>query len=141
MAMSKKKVMFIAVVCVLFCGLSVAALAGPWGNGTIIQVRGSGDAYFVVNGYAAKVPSGKVFKCMGLNKNRNAKVTESELAAMPKTAFLIRGSDGKVYRVDGDIRRYVSSKAVFHSKGFNESEIIEVNDGVFSCIPEGPPIK
>lgn len=139
--MGKKMIILAAAMGILLSGLAAAALAGPWGNGTIVQVRGSGDAYFVVNGYAAKVPSGKVFDCMGLRKNRSAKVTEGELAAMPKTAFLIRGGDGKVYRVDGDIRRHVSSKQAFRSKGFNEAEVIQVNDKVLSCIPEGPPIK
>ena len=60
---------------------------------------------------------------------------------MPKTVFLIRGYDHKVYRVNGNIRRLVPNAQVFKKLALKEQQIIEVSDLTINCIKEGPPLQ
>lgn len=115
--------------------------AASWKNGTILQIQGAPEIYYVINGYAAHVPSMTVYNCMGLSKYRQATITSGELKQMPKTAFLIKGGGDRIFRVDGEYRRHVPNLQVFRKKGFNEQEIINVSDNVLRCIPEGPPLR
>lgn len=109
-------------------------------NGTVFNVPGAPELYLSINGYAAHIPSMRVYQCMGLEKNRSAKVSQHQLNAMPKTAFLIRGSDRRIYRVDGEIKRHVPNLKVFRKKGFNEGQVIDTSDRAVACIAEGPPL-
>jgi len=133
-----RKILVFVGVWLLFVGASSPAYS--FENGTILHVADSPELYFVVNGYAAPIPSQKVFDCLGLKKNRKARISRGQLDGMPKTAFLIRGSDRQLYRVDGDYRRLVPNKKVYHKKGFNENEVIGVQDGALMCLPKGPPL-
>lgn len=111
-------------------------------NGTVLNVEGAPGFYLYVNGYASPIPSPDVYQCMGLwkKKTRNVKISKQQLDSMPKTAFLIRGSDRKVYRVDGSTRRLVPNAEVFRKLAFNEREVIDVADNTINCIKEGPPL-
>ena len=112
-------------------------------NGTVLNVKGSPAYFLYINGYASLIPSPEVYQCLGLWKERTpkTKISQQQLDSMPKTAFLIRGSDRKVYRVNGKIRRLVPNGEVFKKLGFNEKEIIEVTDSAINCINEGPPLQ
>ena len=116
--------------------------AADFKNGTVLNVKGSPAYYLYNNGYAPLIPSPEVFQCMGLwkDKTRTVEISKQQLDSMPKSAFLIRGSDRKVYRVDGTIRRHVPNAQVFKKLAFNEREVIEVSDITVNCIKEGPPL-
>lgn len=128
-------------LCLLVFATTAMAATQYWKNGTVLRVEGSPDIYYYHNGYAEHVPSMKVFNCMGLSKYRSVTISHMELKSLPKSALLIRGSDQKVYRIDGEHKRHVPNLQVFRKKGFNEQEVIPVADGVIMCIPQGPPIR
>ncbi len=139
MEMLNKKVLL------LLLSVFAAGFANAAGleNGTVLNVKGSPAYFLYINGYASPIPSPEVYQCLGLWKDRTpkAKISQQQLDSMPKTAFLIRGSDRKVYRVNGSIRRLVPNGDVFKKLGFNEREIIEVADKSINCIKEGPPLQ
>lgn len=134
-----KKGLLLLVLSVFAAGIVNAASLE---NGMVLNVEGAPGYYIYVNGYASPIPSPEVYQCMGLwkKKTRNVKISKQQLDSMPKTAFLIRGSDRKVYRVDGSTRRLVPNAQVFKKLAFNEREIIEVADNTINCIKEGPPL-
>ncbi len=135
-----QKGLFLLVLSVFAAGIANAA---GLENGTVINVKGSPAYYLYVNGYAALIPSPEVYQCMGLWKDRTpkAKISQQQFESMPKTAFLIRGSDRKVYRVNDIIRRLVPNGEVFRKLGFKEQQITEVSDLTINCIKEGPPLQ
>ena len=110
-------------------------------NGTVLNVGGEKAFYYYINGYAAHIPSPPVYQCLELEKHPLVRITQAQLENMPKTAFLIRASDGQVYRVDGDTRRRVPNSDVFKKLGFNEEEVIDVTDEARNCIKNGPRLR
>ena len=140
MKMLNKGLLFLVFLSVFVDGIVNAA---GFKNGTVLILQEGLGYYYYINGYASVIPSPEVYQCMGLwkEKTRTAKITKQQLDSMPKTAFLIRGSDRKVYRVNGSIRRLVPNGEVFKKLGFNEREIIEVSDITIDCIKEGPPLQ
>ena len=110
-------------------------------NGVVLNVAGDSAYYLHINGYAAHIPSPAVYKCMELENSRIVKISRKQLDNMPKTAFLIRGSSNRVYRVTGDTKRHVPNQDVFKRLGFNELEIISVTDQALECIKLGPPLQ
>lgn len=131
---------FLACLVVLFLSTPVLSNAAMK-NGTIIQVSGSPALYYAINGYAAHIPSPRVYNCMQLNTHKRQTITPQQLNSMPKTAFLVKGSNNNIYRIDGEFRRHVPNMQVYRRLGFNEREIIHVSDSVISCIPKGPDLR
>lgn len=132
--------------CCLILGLTgfvgvAMALAGSYKNGTVIKVQGASEIYYYINGYAAHVPTPKIMICMGLEKHKTESITQAQLKGFPETEFLVRGSDGKIYLIDGNYRRHFPSQEVFRKRGFNERQVIQVRDSVLQCIPEGTPLR
>ena len=127
------------VLVLIVFAVGIANAAG-WKNGMVLNVQGGSGLYYYINGYAPLIPSPAVYQCMGLGK-RTVEITKQQLDSMLKTAFLIRGSDRKVYRVDGVTKRLVPNEQVFKKLGFNEREIIDVTDNVINCIKKGPPLQ
>ena len=124
------------------CILTIASLASAqFATGTQLQVPGDPAVYYVINGYATHVPSPTVYQCLNLAGHKAVSITRAQLNSMPKTAFLIQGGDGRVYRVDGDRKRHVPNMQVFKRLGFNNAEIIHLNPAMINCIPDGPALR
>ncbi len=121
---------------VLLCRPAMAGHA----NGTIIQVPGNERLYYVINGYAAHIPSPAVMQCLQLGKAGKVMVTQEELNKMPKSSFLVEGGDGKIYRVDGDVKRHVPNMDVFKKLGFNSSMVLHLPAAMVDCIRTGTPL-
>jgi hypothetical protein len=119
---------------------AAAAPAAMLKNGTVLHVVGSNEYYIYTNGYAAHIPSISIYKCLGLEQKNTVQISREKLNEMKKTAFLIRDSGQKIYRVDGDTKRHVPNIDVFKKLGFNESEVFTFPDNEVRCIPEGPPL-
>lgn len=134
----KKTAFFSLLAAVLL--YSAHAFAG-FPNGTVLQVTGNDALYYVINGYAAHIPSIKVFQCMRLDSRRKVMISQEQMQAMPRTAFLIEGGDGRIYRVDGEYKRHVPNLDVFRRLGFNDAEVIHISADMVNCIPKGPPLR
>ena len=80
-------------------------------------------------------------QCLQLGSRKKVMLAQEQLQAMPKTAFLIEGGDGRIYRVDGESRRHVPSQEVFRRLGFNDSEVIHISADMLNCLPKGPPLN
>jgi hypothetical protein len=110
-------------------------------SGTIIRVTGKPALYYVINGYAAHIPTMTVFKCMDLDRHRQVNVSQRQLRNMPKTALLIRGNNERIYLIDGESRRHITNIGAFRRLGFHEDEIISVDKRALRCIRKGPPLN
>jgi hypothetical protein len=136
--MSAIKTLLIAAAALLtFAG---ATNAGQLASGTLLNVPGDTALYFVINGYAAHVPSPKVSQCLQLPGHEVVKVTKAQLDAMPKTPFLVEGGDGKIYRVDGERKRLVPNMDVFNRLGFKNEQVMHLPAAMVNCIPDGTPL-
>lgn len=133
-----KTQLFFAILVVLL--LSCCPAYAQYNNGTIVQVIGDPALYYVINGYAAHIPSIKVFQCMQLERNKKVMITSEQLQSMPKTAFLIEGGDGKIYRVHEQYKRHIPNPQVFKKLKYNDAGVIHIPANQVSCIPDGPPL-
>lgn len=123
------------------CILALAGSASAQiASGTLLNVPGDTALYFVINGYAAHVPSVKVSQCLQLPGHEVQKVTRAQLDSLPKTSFLVEGGDGKIYRVDGDRKRLVPNMDVFKRLGFNDAQVMHLPAAMVNCIPDGTPL-
>ena len=135
--MSMIKTALIAFACLLtFAGSATAQIA----SGTLLNVPGDSALYFVINGYAAHVPSPAVSQCLQLPGHEVQKVTRAQLDTLPKTSFLVEGGDGKIYRVDGDRKRLVPNMDVFKRLGFKDAQVMHLPAAMVNCIPNGTPL-
>ena len=131
------KTALIACACLLtFAGSATAQVA----SGTLLNVPGDSALYFVINGYAAHVPSPKVYQCLQLPGHDVQKITRAQLDSLPKTSFLVEGGDGHIYRVDGDRKRLVPNMDVFKRLGFNDAQVMHLPAAMVNCIPNGTPL-
>ena len=120
--------------------LASFASAGGYDNGTIVKVAGDSALYYMINGYAAHVPSPAVFQCLALADHPVKIIGRDQLNAMAKASFLIEGGNGKIYRVDGDRKRWVPNLNVFKRLGFNDAQVIHMTPDMVNCIPEVTPL-
>ena len=144
--MKEETEMLRLMITVFFFLLSTATILSaqgflPFSNGTVVQVSGKDTLYYVINGNAAHIPSPAVFQCLQLDRNKKAMITKERLDALPKTDFVIEGGDGKIYKVDGDRKRHITSPGTLKRLGISDSVIINVSPNMANCIPDGPPIN
>jgi hypothetical protein len=134
----KKLTLFLLLAATLcFSGQAMAGYA----NGTVLQVSGDNALYYVINGYAALVPSPRVFQCLQLGSNQKVMINREQLQAMPRTAFLVQGGGNRIYRIDGEYKRLVPDMNTFRRLGFNNGEIIHLAPAMVDCIPKGPALR
>ncbi len=134
-----KKLTFFLLLTVALC-FSGQAIAG-YANGTVLQVSGDNALYYVINGYAALIPSPRAFQCLQLGGHKKVTVSREQLQAMPKTAFLIKGGDNRIFRIDGEQKRLVPDMNTFRRLGFNDGEVIHLPQAMVNCLPKGPALR
>jgi hypothetical protein len=135
-----RNVGFVSLLMAVFFAISTSGYAAM-NNGSLIQVPGSPSIYYLINGYAAHIPSVRVLECLRLKGKKIENISNDELNKLPKTAFLVKGSGNNIYRIDGESKRLVPNMQVFRRLGFNNDEIIHISDDMLNCIPKGPNLN
>ena len=136
--MKTLSVYILLLLSTLFLG-SEPAVAGH-ANGTILQVPGNERLFYVINGFAAHIPSPAVMRCLRLSDAHKVMISQEEINRMPKSPFLIEGGDGKIYRVDGDVKRHVPNLEVFKKLGFTSSMVLHLTPEMVNCLRTGTPL-
>ncbi|TMG01663.1 MAG: hypothetical protein E6I03_07745 [Chloroflexi bacterium] len=114
-------------------------------EGSILR-RADGSVYLVRGGLNHHVPNGPTFEANGLDWTRATPVDGFWLpVGDPLLDVLMNGrllhASGKVYVMDGGVRRWVASAAVFNACGYNWGAISNISAGTLSTVPEGPPLQ
>ncbi len=121
----------------IFAGSASAQLA----SGTLLNVPGDPALYFVINGYAARVPSPKIVECLQLSGHKVEKVTPQQLGSLPQAPFLVEGGDGRIFLVDGSQKRLVPNMADFNKRGYRQEQVMHLPAAMVNCIPDGTPLR
>jgi hypothetical protein len=106
----------------------------------LIKTPGDNRVYMVTNGVRRWVRTAEVFQKSGYRWEDVKTVTTKELAVYPATN-LVRGSDGKVYTVSGNVRQWVATPQAFTRRGFKWAEVQKVSDQEITAYRETAALK
>ncbi|HCJ52460.1 MAG TPA: hypothetical protein DHV25_01920 [Candidatus Kerfeldbacteria bacterium] len=116
-------------------------------DGSLLQDSASGGIWKIENGKRRPFQSRSAFFSR-YDANQAIPVSKTDLEAynigapikFPNYA-LVLSSNGKVYLLDGDSKRWIVSPEVFRAIGFNPEEIITVSDSDLATYTNGEPVS
>ncbi|MFA5052177.1 MAG: hypothetical protein WC544_03910 [Patescibacteria group bacterium] len=117
-------------------------------DGSLLQVQGQAGVYLIQNGKKRPFLS-RTALVSRYDPSRIIQVSESDVSLYEDGApikfanySLVRDlGNNRTYLLDGDLKRYIESPAVFREIGFNPEEILSVQSGELDSYAEGPNIN
>lgn len=117
-------------------------------DGTVVRAKQSGKAYLIRLGQKRQFASRSVMETLA-DPDKVVTVSDTELAAYPDGATirypkfaLLRDSQKRIWLLTGDNKRHIADMAAFRKFGFNEDEVIDIDDDTdLDGYPTGPKIN
>ncbi|MBI3305207.1 hypothetical protein HYZ80_02720 [Candidatus Parcubacteria bacterium] len=106
-------------------------------------VRAGSDSavyYITESGLKRLIPSPAVFASYGNRWEDVVSISQVELAAYQSVAFIHRG-DGRVYKIENGVKRWVKTEEAFRRLGGRWDQIAPVNQTEFESYPLGADIE
>ncbi|MFA5188335.1 MAG: hypothetical protein WC460_03165 [Patescibacteria group bacterium] len=115
-------------------------------QGALLQDKNTGGVYYVEDGIKYPIWSKEI---LAINYNKSYKVTKVSPEELDKYVTAANGvklrdgtlvklpAENKVYVISNGQRRWISNENTFNQLGYTWSEVITVNDKVFSLHPQG----
>ena len=97
--------------------------------------------YLFVAGKVSQFSSDKALKALGYDPSLITTVDDKGLAGLPKIPFLVKGAGEKVYLVEKDKLRWISSEELFKKNNYDWNTVQKIDDKVLKALPEGEPVK
>ena len=102
-------------------------------------VKGSKEAvYLISKGKACWIPNESVFNLLGLNWNKVKKVSDKDLAKIPKGWIIVKGRNEPLYIIDNGTACKVTNTATLKALGFDSNSILNVQDEKLTKLPQRP---
>ena len=135
---------------------AVGKICQPWyANGTLVK-GSSAKVYVVLNNQRHWIPDEVTFLAMEYRYDNILLLSDEDLDFIPEGApfpsvaplsgslrfangTLFRGSNGNVYAVLNNHRRWIPDEATFEAMGYKWREIRQLRDNVLQAIPEMAP--
>jgi len=130
---------FIAGTIIVLGNNSPALAVKP---GTVVKSVSDPTLYFVTPAKRlAGIQSPEVYNCLKLSKQNNYRMGQDKIDELKKTSFLLRGPEGKVYLIEGTIKRQISTPAAFAKHGFDNADVVAISAEKLACIADGKPVR
>jgi hypothetical protein len=108
-------------------------------NGTLIRAAGDEKVYLIDDGKKRWITDSATFVSRGYDWSSVITVSQTELmiyeegqsisaGAAPRDGLLVKGSDCRVYLIEGGRRRWVRDEITFVSLGYNWNNILQISD-------------
>ncbi len=108
----------------------------------LLIVKGKKAAkYLLIEGKVCQFSSDKIFKILGFNNSNVVTVDDKGLAAVPKSPFLIKGEGDKIYLIEKDKRRWITTQEIFNKNNYDWKAVLKVEEKILKTIPEGKPVN
>lgn len=109
---------------------------------TLIKSSDSPDIYYL-NGRDEKrhIPTWQSFVDYGFRLSNVVTVTAQEIAAYNDNNLVKLRNDKKVWKLEGNIKRYIPNPEIFKAYGFDWGKISTINWTEYLAYPEGTPLK
>lgn len=102
-------------------------------------VKGSKEAVFLISkGKACWIPNENVFSLLGLNWNKIKKVSDKDLAKIPKGWIIVKGKDEPLYIIDNKTACKVTNASTLKALGLDNNSIWSVPDEKLAGLPQRP---
>ena len=102
-------------------------------------VKGNNDAVFLISkGKACWIPNESVFNLLGLNWNKVKKVSDKDLAKIPKGWIIVKGRNEPLYIIDNGTACKVTNASTLKALGFDNNSIWSVPDEKLIKLPQRP---
>lgn len=116
-------------------------------EGTIAQGKSSGEIYLIRLGVKREFKSKSVAVSM-IDPNKIVQVEDSQLSAYPDgpaisypNYSIVQTEDGKLYLLDGESKRLITSKTVYYKLGFNDDDIVDGTKADLAVYTDGRDIS
>lgn len=105
-------------------------------------VKGKASAkYLLIAGKVCQFSSDKIFKTLGMNAANIVTVNDKGLAGLTKSPLIVKGEGDKVYVIEKDKRRWITTKEIFSKNNYDWKTVLPIDEKVLKSIPEGKPIN
>ncbi len=117
-------------------------------DGTVVKSEPSGNMYLIRLGQKRLFASPAVAISM-TDPDKAISTSDTDLASYPDGPVirfpkyaLVKDLEGRIYLLTGDVKRHIENMEAFHKFGFNEDEVVTVdNDTELTDYPDGPSIS
>lgn len=112
-------------------------------NSRLARIKGDTRVYYITDrGLKKWIRNEEIFRSYKNNKWENVVVVSpQDLDIYPDVSLIRHGGDKKVYRIEGNIKRWIKTAAAFEGLGYDWNEILSVNKTEFDFYGEGPQIE
>jgi len=109
--------------------------------GSVVQAEGRPELYLVLpGGRVAHIQTVQVLRCLGLQGIPPHVVPPPALREMPRLPLLLRGPEGRIYRVEGSTKRHIQNPEVMRQLGYPMDAPLSVGPRELHCIADGSPL-
>lgn len=117
-------------------------------NGTLVKTWDNPAIYLIENGQKRWISDPLVLESYNYRWDRIVTIAPEEMWDYPEGAFfnkmrdgsLMFGSDGKVYAVSNEKKRWIVSEEVFNALGYKWSQVKRISDAQLNTYETGDPI-
>jgi hypothetical protein len=107
-----------------------------------LVIKGKGrDKFLWVNGKICPIKSDRIIDALGLDQSDAAFINPGALAGLIQSPLLLKGPGDKIYLIEKERRRWISSMHVFERYHYDMNTVYEVDHKVIHAIEEGAPIN
>lgn len=100
-------------------------------------VKGSKDAvYLISKGKACWIPNESVFSLLGLNWNKVKKVSEKDLAKIPKGWIIVKGKNEPLFIINNGFACKIANASMLTTLGLDNNSIWSVPDEKLNKLPQ-----
>ncbi|OGV11897.1 MAG: hypothetical protein A3J84_06755 [Ignavibacteria bacterium RIFOXYA2_FULL_37_17] len=102
-------------------------------------VKGNKEAVFLISkGKACWIPNENVFNLLGLNWNKVKKVSDKDLAKIPKGWIIVKGRNEPLYIIESGTACKVTNASTLKALGLDNNSIWSVPDEKLAKLPQRP---
>ncbi len=125
----------------LFFALSIPAFAQNTHQGEkLLRAQGDGKIYSISGDTRYWIRTAEIFNAYRFNWLAVKEVSRGELDAYRDIRVVKEKGDTRLYSIEAGEKRWISSPEAFNARGFNWSEIREINPADFNAYQAGNPV-
>ncbi|MDP3244745.1 MAG: hypothetical protein Q8M83_03770 [bacterium] len=108
----------------------------------LIKATDSSDIFYLNSRNEKRhIPTWQAFVDYGFKLTNVASVTSQEIVAYTDANLVKLKNDNKIWKLDGNVKRYIPSPEIFKAYGFSWNKIDTINWSEYIAYPEGAALK
>ncbi len=109
----------------------------------LVSAKGDTRVYYITDSGLKKwIRNEEIFRSYKNNKWENVVVVSpGDLEIYPDVSLIRHRDDKKVYRIEGNTKRWIKTAAAFTGLGYKWNEVLAINKTEFDFYAEGSPIE